>query len=193
MYAKCLKTIIESEGRGSNLEKHNISFREFKFDDWKDVHEYASQERVCIYQPWGPNNESESKEYVKRIIEDSHANPRNRYVFAVEEQENNTVIGAGEINLRDIKNQKGDIAYIINPQYWGKGYATEVASYLLHFGFTKLNLHRIYATCDPRNAASSKVLEKIGMQYEGKMREVMLIKDGWRDSSLYSILEKEWR
>lgn len=52
-------------------------------------------------------------------------------------------------------------------------------------------MHRIYATCDPRNIGSSKVLEKVGMTREGRLREDLLIKDRWRDSLVYSILEHE--
>lgn len=174
------------------MEKLNISLREFQFDDWKEVHLYASQERACIYQPWGPNNEDETKAFVKKIIEDAQEDLRTRFAFAVTVQEESKVIGAVEINIRNVKNRNGEISYIINPNYWRNGYATEASRYLLQFGFTKLKLHRIFATCDPRNIASSKVLEKIGMKYEGRMRENLLIKDGWRDSLLYSVLENEW-
>lgn len=174
------------------MGKLNVSLREFQFDDWKEVHEYASQERVCIYQPWGPNSEEETKTYVKMIIDAAQEDPRTRFAFAVTIQDGSKLIGAGEVNVRNARNRSGEISYIINPQYWGNGYATEVARLLIEFGFTKLNLHRIYATCDPRNKASSKVLEKVGMKYEGRMRDALLIRDGWRDSMLYSILENEW-
>jgi len=64
---------------------------------------------------------------------------------------------------------------------------------VITFGFDTLKLHRIYATCDPRNIGSSKVLEKVGMAKEGILRENMLMKDGvWRDSFLYSVLKQEW-
>lgn len=69
--------------------------------------------------------------------------------------------------------------------------ATEAARLLIDFGFKELHLHRIYATCDPRNIASYKVMEKLGLTFEGRMRENLLIKDGWRDSLLYSILETD--
>ncbi len=62
---------------------------------------------------------------------------------------------------------------------------------MLGFGFRTLRLHRIYATCDPRNIGSAKVLEKVGMQKEGRMRENLKLKDGWRDSLLYSVLEQD--
>ena len=102
------------------------------------------------------------------------------------------MIGSGELNIRDIINRIGEIAYIVNPDYWGKGIATEAAKLLIEFGFKELNLHRNYAKCDTRNIGSDKVLGKIGMTMEGRMREDLLIKDGWRDSLLYSILEHEW-
>jgi hypothetical protein len=75
--------------------------------------------------------------------------------------------------------------------FWGKGYATETANALVDFGFDKLNLHRVFATCDPANTASAHVLEKIGMKREGRMREHMWARGKWRDSLLYAILEHE--
>ncbi|MCJ7842418.1 GNAT family N-acetyltransferase [Lederbergia sp. NSJ-179] len=63
---------------------------------------------------------------------------------------------------------------------------------MIGFGFGELKLHRIYATCDQRNIGSARVLEKVGMIKGGRIREHLLIKDEWRDSYLYSILEQEW-
>lgn len=73
-----------------------------------------------------------------------------------------------------------------------KGVATEAAAMIIEFGFNDLELHRIYANCAPENGSSQKVLEKLGMSFEGRMRENLLLKEGWRDSNLYSILAREW-
>ncbi|MCH7321458.1 GNAT family N-acetyltransferase [Solibacillus sp. MA9] len=173
------------------LSNERLVLREIIESDWIDVHKYASQEIVCQYQPWGPNTEQESIDFVNQVIRDSRQVPRKRFVFAIIYDGN--MIGAGEFNIRNVTNKAGEIAYIVNPIYWGKGIATEVATLLIDFGFDILNLHRIYATCDPRNIGSSKVLEKVGMIKEGKIREDLLIKNGWRDSLLYSVLEYEWR
>jgi RimJ/RimL family protein N-acetyltransferase len=135
----------------------------------------------------------DSNDFVKQVLLDAKREDRTRFVFAIVEKENERLIGAGEFNIRDNRNKTGEIGYIINPDFWGKGIATEVARHLIGFGFKQFQLHRIYATCDPRNIASSKVLEKVGMTLEGRMREDLLIKDGWRDSSIYSILEQEWK
>lgn len=173
------------------LELSNVRLllREMIDSDWLDVHKYASQDIVCQYQPWGPNTRTDSLDFVNQVIKDSRQVPRERFVFSI--IYNGNMIGAGEINIRDFINKVGEIAYIVNPNYWGKGIATEAATLLIEFGFDVLKLHRIYATCDPRNIGSSKVLEKVGMINEGKIREDLLIKDGWRDSLLYSILEHE--
>ncbi|WP_188385741.1 GNAT family N-acetyltransferase [Ornithinibacillus halotolerans] len=164
--------------------------RELVESDWIDVHKYASQEIVSQYQAWGPNSTEQSIAYVDQAIKDAKEQPRLRFVFAV--IHNNRLVGASELNIRDVTNKVGEVSYIIHPAYWGKGFATEVATLLVDFGFTKLQLHRIYATCDPRNTGSIQVLKKTGMTLEGRIREHMLIKDGWRDSFLYSILEHEW-
>ena len=173
------------------LSNKRLLLREFTNLDWIDVHKYASQDIVCQYQPWGPNTEEDSRDFVSQVMQDSLQEPRTRFAFAIVYNEN--MIGTGELNLRDITNREGEISYIINPDYWRQGIATEVAMLLIDFGFNILKLHRIFATCDPRNIGSSKLLEKIGMVREGRIREDLLIKDGWRDSLLYSILEHEWK
>lgn len=174
-----------------HLETQRFFMREVKESDWNDVHSYASQEIVSQYQPWGPNTEKDTKEFVKQVIESSKHQPREQFVFALIFKENKKLIGAGEISVRDAVNRIGEIGYVVNPDYWGKGIATEVAKALLTFGFTELHLHRIYATCDPRNIGSLKVLEKAGMKLEGRMRENVRLKNEWRDSFLFSLLDYE--
>ena len=161
--------------------------------DWVNVHKCASQEKSCRFQPWGPNSKTDSKAFVNQVLVDATKQQRSRYVFAVIKKNDEKMVGAGELNIRDFSNKTGEISYIVNPDYWGNGIATEVAKVLIEFGFTEFKLHRIYATCDHRNIGSSKVLGKIRMNMEGRMREDLLIKDGWRNSLLYSILEYGWK
>ncbi len=88
--------------------------------------------------------------------------------------------------------REGDIGYVLDQRFWGQGYGMEAAGRLLRFGFGELGLHRIFAICDPRNVGSIRVLEKIGMQREGRLREHMLVRGEWCDSLVYAILEGEW-
>lgn len=192
-----IKTCNKFQPRGvlmmndmNHLKGERVILRDLEEQDWRAVHAYASQSIVCQYQPWGPNSETESQDFVTQVVLEAANLPRSRFVFAVMEKDR--LIGAGEINIRDFTNRQGEIGYIIHPDYWAKGYATEVAKLLIKFGFSTLNLHRIFATCDPRNLGSAKVLEKIDMTYEGRIRQDLLLKDGWRDSLLFSILKHEW-
>jgi RimJ/RimL family protein N-acetyltransferase len=61
-----------------------------------------------------------------------------------------------------------EIIYAFLPEVWGKGYGTEVASGLISFGFRSCSLDRIEATVDPENVVSRRVLEKVGMRYDGR-------------------------
>ena len=176
----------------NKMNSSSIYFREMEERDWSDVHEYASVEKVSLHQPWGPNSLAESQEFVRQSIVDANVLPRTRFVFAIVAAESDKMIGAGEMNIRDLTNKEGELGYIVNPDYWGRGIAPEVARLVIQFGFEKLNLHRIYATCAPQNIGSQKVLEKIGMVREGRLRENLLLKEGWRDSLIYSVLQHEW-
>ncbi|MFB6877881.1 GNAT family N-acetyltransferase [Streptomyces sp. NPDC056323] len=80
----------------------------------------------------------------------------------------------------------------MHPRVWGRGVVTVIGRELLGRGFGLIGLHRIHATCDPRNVASARVLGKLGMTHEGRHRHTALIRDGWRDSEVFSILDQEW-
>lgn len=168
-----------------------IYLTEMTEDYLMDIHAYASIKEVCKYQPWGPNSLDDTKAYLEEVLEEAKKEKRNRLVFAVIEKENNKMIGAGELFHIDFANKNGEIGYIIHPEFWGKGIATQVANNLIDIGFKELKLNRIYATCDVRNSASAKVLMKVGRKQEGLLRENILLDHGWRDSLLYSILKRE--
>ncbi|WP_152602448.1 GNAT family N-acetyltransferase [Planococcus sp. CAU13] len=173
------------------METGRLYLREFRKDDWSAVHKYASQEQASRNQPWGPNTIEETKKFVEEALADTKKTPRTRYIFAIVLKEQAELIGAVEITIKSFANRAGEIGYIINPDHWGKGIATEAASVMIGFGFNELQLHRIYATCAPENEGSRKVLEKLGMHFEGRMRDHILLKEGWRDSNLFSILAGE--
>jgi RimJ/RimL family protein N-acetyltransferase len=169
-----------------------VILRELMREDWVAIHAYASRLEVCRFQPWGPNTPEETIAFVEAAAASAEEQPRRRYACAVTLDVEEHVIGLVELNVRDARSRVGEVSWVLHPDHWGRGIATEAARILLRFGFEILGLHRIYATCDPRNVASARVMEKIGMGYEGRLREVILIRDGWRDSLVYAILADEW-
>jgi [ribosomal protein S5]-alanine N-acetyltransferase len=85
--------MIKAERCDEMLITSRILFREMVTEDWKAIHQYASQEIVSQYQPWGPNYEEDSIAYVNEVINDANRNPRERYAFAIVEKQSNLLIG----------------------------------------------------------------------------------------------------
>ena len=89
--------------------------------------------------------------------------------------------------------RRAEMGYWLGVPYWNRGYTTEAAAAILKYGFETLNLHRIFAQHFTRNPASGRVMQKIGMIFEGILRE-HLLKDGrFEDVAVYGILQREWR
>ncbi|QWZ07146.1 GNAT family N-acetyltransferase [Nocardioides panacis] len=165
-----------------------VELRPVEERDWRAVHGWASREEVCRYQGWGPNTEEQTRAFVEQAVAAADERPRNRFVYVV--TCDGEVVGSCELNLRG--DGQGEIGYGLHPEHWGRGLATAAARLLLELCFTDLRLHRVFATCDPRNLASGRVLRRLGMTHEGRLREVLLIRDGWRDSDVYGLLAHEW-
>ena len=99
----------------------------------------------------------------------------------------------GGIGLRiDEQHQHAELGYWLGVPYWGQGYATEAAREMLRYGFKDLGMHRIFASHFKRNPASGRILQKVGMKYEGCQREHLRKWDQFVDSELYGILKREW-
>jgi ribosomal-protein-alanine N-acetyltransferase len=93
----------------------------------------------------------------------------------------------------DNENNVGELGYVLNPKLWGLGIAVEAGQAIIGFGFNELGLNRIEAKYIVGNTASRRVMEKLGMKYEGTMRSSMLIKGIYRDIGICSILKSEVR
>lgn len=106
-------------------------------------------------------------------------------------------IGMCSLSMKDIDgypNGAVSIGYYLLPEFQGYGYATEIAKSLIKFSFEYLHVKRVYATCDPSNQRSYRVMERCGMQKEGIIRRDKYTIDGiWRDSLQYSILDNEYQ
>jgi ribosomal-protein-alanine N-acetyltransferase len=174
------------------LEGSRTRLREFQPDDLDPMTAYASDPEVM---GWINTGQTFDREFERkfladllRIAQESH---RSEYSLAMVISESGEMIGAGRITIEDREHRRGDIGYVVRRNRWGHGYATEAASLLVRFGFDELDLHRISAVTHPDNRASARVLEKIGMKLEGRIRDHMRTQHGWRDSLLYAIVKHD--
>jgi [ribosomal protein S5]-alanine N-acetyltransferase len=89
--------------------------------------------------------------------------------------------------------RSASLGYCLDDAAWGHGYATEAVGALLQWAFDTLDLNRVQAEADTRNAASGRVLEKLGFQREGTLREDCIVNGEVSDSWVFGLLRREWR
>lgn len=112
--------------------------------------------------------------------------------FAIVVCESGVLCGSTGLGI-DAENANAELGYWIGVPYWGKGYCTEAAKALVRYGFEVIGLHRIYAAHFPDNPASGRVMQKIGMSYEGCRRQHILKWGKFNDIELYGILKSDWQ
>jgi RimJ/RimL family protein N-acetyltransferase len=175
------------------LATERLVLREFVHDDWPDVLAYQSDPLYLRYYEWTGRSVEEVQEFVGMFLAHQQTQPRIKFQLAVTLKSDNRLIGNCGIRMKSAFAHEADIGYELAPQHWGKGYATEAARAVVHFGFTELHLHRVSSWCVADNVGSARVLEKLGMRLEGRLRENEYYKGRWWDTLLYAILESEWR
>jgi RimJ/RimL family protein N-acetyltransferase len=89
--------------------------------------------------------------------------------------------------------RSASLGYCFDDAVWGHGYATEAALALLQWAFDTLDLNRVQAETDTRNAASARVLEKLNFMREGTLREDCVVNGEVSDSWVYGLIRRQWR
>ena len=122
-----------------------------------------------------------------------HAIPNpDQFHFAIVPKSVGHIVGGVNIRIMDQTHQAGSIGYALDSDYRGQGYMTEAVEAMLKFGFQTLSLHRIWAYADTRNEKSRQIMERLGLQREGVLRDHKLVRGKWRDSYIYAILKPDW-
>ena len=175
------------------IRTERLLLRDFREADFDAVHAYGSDPEVTRYMSWGPNSEEDTRGALDRALASQAASPRGDFNLAVEHAATGVVIGSIGLHPFDEANRTREIGYCLHRAWWRQGFAHEAARALIDASVAALDLHRIVATCDVRNAGSFGVMEKLGMRREGHFRRDRQIRSEWRDTYLYAILAEDWR
>jgi len=142
---------------------------------------------VTQYQTWGPQSYEETQQFINVVL-DKESN----WIYNVlVDPDTDKVIGAIQLAIDEV-NQSAEINFIVHPNYWGDGVATDIAKTIIKYAFKVLKLNRIGAAIDSNNIASGIVLEKLGMKREGMLRKDKLVQDEYRDTLIYGLLRSEY-
>lgn len=174
----------------TKITTERLILRRFTLADAPDVQRLAGDKLIAattleIPHPY-ENGMAEQwiSTHLKEIEEGKLSN------FAITLKETGQLIGAIGLHI-NARFNRAELGYWVGVPYWNKGYCTEAARAVLKHGFEDLKLHRIFAHYFSNNPASGKVMEKIGMKYEGYLRQ-HACKDGqYFDLIMYAILKSD--
>ncbi|MFD0690070.1 GNAT family N-acetyltransferase [Actinomadura fibrosa] len=176
------------------IETERLTLRPFGEDDLDGLYAYQSLPEVARFLYWEPRDLEESRSFLKQKMSASTVEKEGDWlVLAVVWRETGALIGEVNLQWRSREHRQGEIGFILNPAYHGRGFATEAAEVVLRLGFEGLDLHRVVGRLDGRNNASARVLKRLGMRREAHLRENELVKGEWTDEIVYAMLQDEWR
>lgn len=175
------------------LTTERLILRDFVESDWEAVLAYQQDPLYLRYNEWTSRTAEEVRDFIHMFLDQQKQEPRIKFQFVLTLKETGQLIGNCGVRRDSATAYEGEIGYELDPTFWGRGYATEAARAILGFGFSQMNLHRISAWCVAENVGSARVLEKLGMQLEGRLREHQYYKGRWWDTLLYAILYEEWQ
>lgn len=167
-----------------------LRLRDLREDDLTAFHEMVGDAEFQRYEGQALSLE-ESREKLQKAIAANQAQPRNDYRLAITVPPDDRLVGVIHLTENWPITREWEIGWGVRRGCWGMGYAPEAALAVLRFGFNELKVHRVLALCHAGNTASTRVMEKIGMQREGRIRQTRLLNGQFFDEFVYGILEGE--
>ena len=183
--------LVEIFSNIPTLKSERLTLRGMQVCDCFDMYDYARRPEVTRFLTWSPHPDVE---YTKAYLDSlkSYYELGSFYDWAVIWGEENKMIGTCGFTSVSIPNNSAEIGYVINPDYRGRGIAVEAARRVMRFGFEEMGLNRIEARYMVGNDASKRVMEKLGMTFEGVYRSSVCINGIYRDVGMCSILKSEY-
>lgn len=170
------------------LKTARLVLRQLRADEADAIALFAvlSDPEVMIWWSSGPHESlAETREYLAR----NAADEQDWLCWAITMGDDAAL---GWVILMDGRPGVGEIGYILRRDHWGRGIAREAVGRAVAYGFDDLGFRRIFADTDPENVGSIALLERLGFQYEGRLRGEWQTHIGVRDSLIYGLLRDEW-
>lgn len=164
--------------------------RKWKLSDAKDLAIALSNRKIQDNLRDGlpyPYTEQDGADYISDMLS---ADENETFAFAIT-IDGKAVGSIGVFRQGNIHKQTAELGYYISEEYWGRGIMTEAVKQICQYVFSESDIIRIYAEPFAYNAASCKVLEKAGFQYEGTLRRNAVKNGKVIDMKMYSLLKEE--
>ena len=153
---------------------------------------WANDPEVTRYLTWPPHRDLSVTRELLLQWEKLYENPET-YNWCIELRETGQPIGSAGLPDVDSRLESASLGYVLARPYWRRGLMTEAAAAIVEYGFHAVGFHRLYAVHVVENKASGAVMRRLGMQYEGRLREAYRNGQGrFVDTEQYAILRREW-
>ncbi len=169
-----------------------LLLRELTLADAPACNAYERDPAVTRYVTHDVRTLDQSRAYIRGSLLTVTEIPRRTFDLAIVLREEGALIGRVGLCVTKPEIGEATLWFILHPAHHGKGYVPEAVRALVAFGFGELRLHRLFTDCDPRNLASARVSEKIGMRREAHFVENAFIKGEWVSTLIHAILAHEW-
>ena len=173
----------------TTIQTERLLLRQFRLDDAEDIYQnYGSDSKVHKFISWITCDTREKVQQFLNMHLKKYDDDLEFYGWAI--VLNSEVIGSiGLYNVNN-DNQSTEIGYSLGSKWWGQGLVTEAAHAVVDYAFD-IGFHRVFATCHEDNIGSKRVLEKIGMNYEGKLIDGQKNRDNtFSNLDMYAIVNK---
>lgn len=174
------------------LKSERLLFRRPILDDLEDVLAYRSGPEYRRFAEEIFDAEA-GRNFLKRFIGWTHEEPQTRFAFGATLVGDSRVIGICSVRKPSSEATAAELGFELAPDQWGRGLATEMGQTMLRFGFEILKLDRMEAHCLAENDASRRVLQKLGMEMEGEVREKHPLSGSFVGELRFGIHQAEWR
>ncbi|WP_179281487.1 GNAT family N-acetyltransferase [Paenibacillus sp. VTT E-133280] len=143
------------------------------------------------YENTAPDAQQIKNDFLS-ILSQATNDPRQYYDLAICRKPDMKLIGNISIKLNWEEIREWEMGWVLLPDYWKMGYATEAVKTLIGYAFKSLNVHRVVAYANAENIQSEKVMIRAGMIKDGVLRETRFCNQQWCNEIIYSSLEQEW-
>ena len=174
------------------LETERLILRRFTVDDAPVMYRnWASEDKVTEFLTWPTHpNEEVSKAVIESWVK-GYEKP-DYYQWGIELKESHEVIGSIAVVSINENTRAADIGYCIGSRFWGQGIMPEAGKAVVRYLFEAIGFERIAACHAKENPKSGRVMQKIGMRYEGTHRMGGFCNKGIIDEVWYSVLKAEY-
>lgn len=175
------------------IVRGRITLRAFSLGDLVAFTDLHTRPDVARYLYWEPRTPEESRAALLRRIDEMAGDPAlGGLSLAVTRTADDALLGEVVLRIVAPAHRGGELGFIFHPDHSGRGYAIEAARVVLGVAFGEFGLHRVTGSCDARNVASARLMERLGMRREAHFRSNEYVKDEWCDELVYAILREEW-